>query len=335
MPTKEQLRKVLQSKLAETVQRMNSVLAGKGVAELESVLARIGRGQQLPHWYEGLKKDHVLPNLDGKTIGSVIEMILVAVLETFTFKGKRFPALKINPARGVDLPDLDLGVKSPSENYCTSEPFFSAYERLIGSSHDLLVLITDYQEAKHDPPLKLQIIKHRYLTQSQVADRNLCHIALTHRDWILKESEPRAKRLIRFLAYINQRDWRANRLLKMVVNLRDDAAIEAVVKLAEKEFFKANSQRLKKDEIPIADEELQALQDVLRIKSPLYIGVIDAVDNWVIETVKDAARAPNEDEWKRFLSSPLDGKISMSLALQWRYSFKTLFGLPEDQNKEC
>ncbi|MBY0526753.1 MAG: hypothetical protein K2R98_25400 [Gemmataceae bacterium] len=144
MPTKEQLRKLLQKQLAETVQRMNAVLAGTDVAELEPVLARIGRGQQLPHWYEGLKKDHVLPNLDGKTIGSVVEMILVAVLETFTFKGRKVPALRINPARGVDLPDLGLGIKSPSENYCTSEPFFSAYERLIGSSYDLLVLITDY-----------------------------------------------------------------------------------------------------------------------------------------------------------------------------------------------
>jgi hypothetical protein len=336
MPTKEQLRKLLRTQLAETVQRINAVLAGKGVAELESVLARLGRGQQFPHWYEGLRKDHVLPNLDGKTIGSVIEMMLVAVLETFTFKGKSCPPLKINPARGVDLPDLDLGVKSPSENYCTSEPFFSAYERLIGSTHDVLVLITDYQEAKHKPPLKLQIIKYRYLTQSEVADRNLCHIALAHRGWFLKDSEARAKRLIRFLAYINQRDWRANRLLKMVANFQDDAAIQEVIKKAENEFIKTNKQKLKKDDIPIPDEELQALKDVLKLKNSLYLGVIDAADNWIIETVKDAARAPNDDEWKRFLASSLNGKISMSLALQWRYSFKTLFGLPdEDEDEEC
>ena len=79
-----------------------------------------------------------IPNLDGKTIGSVIEMLLVAVLETFTFSGLGVPPLKLNPARGIDLPDLDLGVKSPSENFCTGEPFFSPYERLLGSEHDVL-----------------------------------------------------------------------------------------------------------------------------------------------------------------------------------------------------
>ncbi|MBY0526752.1 MAG: hypothetical protein K2R98_25395 [Gemmataceae bacterium] len=182
--------------------------------------------------------------------------------------------------------------------------------------------------------MKLQIIKYRYLTQSEIADRNLCHIALTHRDWMLKDSEARAKRLIRFLAYINQRDWRANRLLKMVVHMRDDETIKRIVKTAEKEFLKTNKQKLKKDEIPIADEELHAIQDVLKVKHSLYVGVIDAIDNWIIDTVKDAARSPNDDEWKRFLAGSLNGKISMSLALQWRYSFKTLFGMKEEEEGE-
>src|SRR5207237_3110019 len=124
----------------------------------------------------GLRKHRTLPNLDGKTVGSVIEMVLVAVLETYTFAKLNIPPLRINPAKGVDLPDLDLGVKSPSENFCTSEPFFSPYERLLGSDHDVLVLLTDYQEAKKKPPLRLQIIDFRYLTKSQVADKNLCRI---------------------------------------------------------------------------------------------------------------------------------------------------------------
>jgi hypothetical protein len=67
-------------------------------------------------------------------------MLLVAVLEKVIFQGLEVPPLRVNPARGVDLPDLDLGIKSPSENYCTSEPFFSAYERLIGSEYDALIL---------------------------------------------------------------------------------------------------------------------------------------------------------------------------------------------------
>lgn len=333
MPTKEHLRKILQANLPETVGLVNAALAGTGVARLGSVLARTGRGGQLPHWYEGLKNDRVLPNLDGKTVGSVVEMVLVAVLETYTFKAVRAPQLKVSPAKGVDLPDLDLGIKSPSENYCTSEPFFSAYERLLGSDHDVLVLLTNYQEAKKNPPLKLQIIQSRYLKKSQVADKGLCRIARTHRQWIVSEDEARARRLVRFLAYVNQADWRARRLLMMVDRIRDENAIRQIVATAEKEFTKTNRDRLKKDKVPIPDEELQALRNVLTV-TPLRIGVIDAVENWVVETRKDSARAPNEDEWKRFLASPLDGMIGMSLALQWRYNFGPLFGLDKENVSE-
>jgi len=93
-------------------------------------------------------------------------MLLVAVLEKIIFQGLEIPPLRVNPARGVDLPDLDLGIKSPSENCSTSEPFFSAYERLIGSEYDALILLTDYQTAKKNPPLKLQIIKFKYLDKT-------------------------------------------------------------------------------------------------------------------------------------------------------------------------
>ncbi len=179
MPTKAELRARLQNSLSEIIARVNSALSGNDVDALEPVLSRIGRGQKLPHWFEGLKARRALPNLDGKTVGSVVEMLLVAVLETHTFAGQSVPPLRINPARGVDLPDLDLGVKSPSENYCTSEPYYSAYERLLGSEHDILVLLTDYQDAKKKSPFRLQIIQSRYLRGSQVADHNLCRIALS------------------------------------------------------------------------------------------------------------------------------------------------------------
>lgn len=118
------LRAVVQDNLTTTQDAMNEALKGINTDKLEPVLKRLGRGGKLPHWYEKLKSDGTLPNLDGKTVGSVVEMILVAVLETKTLAGHSTKELRINPARGIDLPDLDLGVKSPSENYCTSEPFF-------------------------------------------------------------------------------------------------------------------------------------------------------------------------------------------------------------------
>ncbi len=319
---------MLRKKLSEVVTGVNAVLSGKEVDKIETVLRRVGRGGELPHWYTGLKKDGALPNMDGKTVGSVVEMLLVGVLETYTFKGTGAPALKISPAKGVDLPDLHLGIKSPSKNYCTSEPFFSAYERLLGSDHDVLVLITDYQEKKKQRgrPLKLQIISNEYLTKTEVADKNLCRIALMHREWLVRQEEARAQRIFRFLAYVNQADWRAKRLVRLVEKSQNDADITAVIKKAESEFKKANDQRKKKDKVLIPDEELTALKNILSV-TPFWIGIVDACDNWVIATFKESARTPNDDEWKRIKLSPLNGRIGMSPALQWRYNFGPLFGV--------
>lgn len=324
--TKEQLREILCKDLPNVVENINAALGGDSIANLEPSLARLGRGGKLPHWYEKLKTDHALPNMDGKTVGSVIEMLLVAVLDTHTFANRGVPPLKINPARGVDIPALDLGVKSPSENFCTSEPFFSAYERLLGTHNDVLLLLTNYQSKKKGESTELQIIKHAYLTTTQVADKNLCLIARTHRDWLVNKDESRAKRVLRFLAYVNQSDWRAKVILSLIAKIRDDDDIQQTVKDAEKKFAKMNKAKVKKDEVPLPDEELHAIKEILDIK-PFHIGIIDAADNWVVETKKDAARAPSEDEWSRFLISPLDGRIGMSLALQWRYDFGPVFGV--------
>ena len=237
-----------------------------------------------------------------------------------TFCGLGVPPLGVNPARGVDLPDLDLGVKSPSENFCTSEPFFSAYERLLGSEHDVVVLLTDYQTAKENPPLRLQIIGWRYLTGTQIADENLCRIARAHRNWLAAENEARAKKVMRFLAYVNQSDWLGKQLLRLIELLQDEEAIGVAIAKAVPDFERKNRMFSRKGRPLIPDQDLQALQGVLAIR-PVRIGVIDAADNWVVQTQKEAGRAPNENEWQRLL----DGQIGMSFALQWRYNFGRLF----------
>lgn len=135
--SKEQLRQAVRDKLDNAIAVVNAALRGKDLAILEPVLQRVGRGGVLPHWYPQLRKRHTLPNLDGKTIGSVVEMLLLAVLETSILKDVGI-TFRVNPARGVDFPDLDLGVKAPSANFCTSEPYFSAYERLYGNEYDIL-----------------------------------------------------------------------------------------------------------------------------------------------------------------------------------------------------
>jgi len=332
MRSKQRLRAIVRSNLDEVAERINAVLRGHDVQLLEPVLARVGRGGVLPHWYEKLKSDGVLPNLDGKTIGSVVEMLLVGVLETAIFRDIGIKPLRVNPARGIDLPDLDLGIKSPSENFCTSEPFVSAYERLLGSEHDILVLLTDYQTKKRNPPLRLQIIGWRYLTRTQVADRNLCSIAKQHRRWLIKENEATAQKLFRFLAYVNQSDWRARWLMRFIDVMRDGDTLSAQLQKCELDFARRNLAALKNDKPVISDTDLNAIRRI-RMVSPTHVSVIEAADNWVLETLKEAARPPSENEWQRFRKGPLDGQIGMSFALQWRYNFGMLFGADGRQDE--
>lgn len=333
MSSKQKLRDVVRDNLDSVIEGVNNALRGKGLRRIEPVLKRLGRGGVLPHWYQKLKSDGTLPNLDGKTIGSVVEMILVAILETRTFAGMGLPSLRINPARGVDLPDLDLGVKSPSENFCTSEPFFSGYERLLGSEHDAVVLLTDYQEAKKKPPLRLQITRYEYLTKSQIADENLCRLAKGQREWLVATNESWAKKVFRFLAFVNQSDWRAKKLVRLIASLQDSEQIRRIIAGAESEFATKNAQKAKKDKPLIPESDLLALSGILQVE-PLHMGVVDAADSWVIEVQKDFARFPNDNEWNRYLASPLDGRIGMSYALQWRYNFAKVFGAEEEEESE-
>jgi hypothetical protein len=324
--TKEELRKLVCEMLPEIISGINSALRGEDyLSTIHPTLMRNGKGGKIPHWYEELSKCGTLPNLDGKSIGSVVEMLLIGVLEATIFKSLDIPPLHINPARGIDLPDLDLGVKSPSKNYCTSEPFFSAYERLFGSEYDALVLLTDYQIAKKTPPLKLQIIGSRYVTKSQLADRGLCRIARKHRARMLESGESRAQRLFRFLAFVNQSDWLGSKLVSLIDAMDEVEAVRSLVEAAERDFKKTNAIRDSKGKLPLSDSALQSVQDILKV-SPTLVGLTDAADNWVAENLKDSGRLPNDNEWNRLKFGPLDGQIGMSPALQWRYNFGSLFG---------
>lgn len=319
----EQLRRELREKLESTMDRLNGLLQGHDIVKIEPVLARIGRNGKLPHWYADLRDKQTLPNLDGKTIGSVIEMLLLCVLETFTFKSDKLN-LCINPARATDLPDLDLGIKSPSTNFCTSEPFFSAYERLMGSQHDAVILLTDYQEKKDHPPLKLQILEWNYLEKTEIADAALCKIALKNRSFLLEQNEVWAQKMFRFLAFINQSDWRAKKLLSVADSLTTPDRIQHLVEAAELDFQAKNRKLLSKNRALLAETDLDALLQITRAK-PLQLGVIDALDNWVLESLQEAARMPGADEWNRLKNGPLNGKIGMSFALQWRFNFGRIF----------
>ncbi len=128
---------------------------------------------------------------------------------------------------------------------------------------------------------------------------------------------------------MNQTDWRARQILKLLVSLNDDAAIRRGIESSIQDFQRTNKAAEKKDKPTIPDADLAELERILKV-SPLKLGLIEAADNWVMDTLKDAGRAPNENEWQRFKTSPLDGVIGMSFALQWRYNFGKLFGSEQD-----
>lgn len=324
--TSAELRAKVKSSLPEVVHKLNEYLRGENVSEIKDILQRVGRGGKLPHWYELLVNGRSMPNLDGKTIGSVIEMTLLGVLEKHTLAEFNIPPLAVNPAKGVDIPLLDLGIKSPSENFCTSEPFFSAYERLLGNESDAIVLLTDYQTAKKNPPpVKIQIIKAAYMTGSQIADKNLCSIALKNRQRLFDENQALCKKMFQFLCHLNQQDWRAKALLSLVDILYDgDQAIDSRIDKLKIHFDKKVAADLKKGIEPIAIDEFDKV-NIIKISNTKVSAIINACNDWVIDIHKDFARPPNDNEWQRFLRSPLDGQIGLSFALQWRYNFGNLF----------
>ena len=184
---------------------------------------------------------------------------------------------------------------------------------------------TDYQEAKEHPPLRLQIIQWRYFLSTELADFALTAIARKHREWLLHQSEVWTQKIFRFLAYINQSDWGASYLRRIVDVMRDENRVQKLVLEAKKDFAKKNAERARQDKDTIPDYEIKSLCSIAEAQ-PLTLGIVDAADNWVVENYKDFARLPNENEWRRLLVSPLNGQIGMSFALQWRYNFGRVFG---------
>lgn len=301
--------------------KINEVLDGNHLDDVSPILERIDSSGNLPTWFSTLQNEGRLPNLDGKTVGSVIEKLLVCVLEKYVFDSRI--TLNVNPARGVDIPELELGVKSPSTNFCTSEPYFSAYERLLGNEYDAIILLTNYQEAKKHSPFKLQILEIKYLNKTEIADAKLCSIAKEIRNHY--NNEIILKKVMRFLSYVNQSDWEAKSIIKLIKNVlvaQEDLATN--ITALQRDFLRKNAKAIEEGKPLIPEDSLNRILEINEM-SPVEQAIIIAADNWVILTQKDNGRFPNDNEWNRFLVSPLDGKIGMSFALQWRYNFGMLF----------
>lgn len=315
-------RKKVASNLDTVKEKMNMILRGENLADVEDILARIDVSGETPYWFKKLKDGCGVPVKDGKTIGSILEKLVVCVIEKYILLSEK--QLSINPAKGVDIPELELGIKSPSTNYCTSEPYFSAYERLLGNEYDAIIMLTDFQKTKGESNLNLRIVDVRYLHGTEIADQKLCKTAKQVRDNTSLDDNS-IKKLFRFFAYVNQSDWEAKRILELINRVvigKKDVVKE--LSLYQSKFEKDNRAKAKKNN-PLLDPSIMTrLQSCASFK-PVEQGVICAADNWVIDNQKDNGRYPNDNEWNRLLKSPLDGKITMSFALQWRYNFGGVF----------
>lgn len=322
--TQVEYRDLVKFHVEDVKNHLNLALKGKNLNDIESILVRMHTPHDLPSWFTYLKEHKGLPYGDGKTIGSIVEKLLVCIIERYVLEPISPLNLSVNPARGVDVPELNLGIKSPSENMCTSEPYFSAYERLLGNEFDVLVLLTNFQSVKDSRPIPLQIESIKYLDHTEVADKNLCDTARKIRD-ILADDEGSLQKVVRFLAYINQSDWEGHRILEIINQVLVEGRDLHRVMLMVTRKFTIDNRRLEREGKPILDKEiLKRLKNIEAI-TPSHIGIIKAADDWVIKNQKDNGRFPNENEWRRFLHSPLNGKISMSFALQWRYNFGPIF----------
>jgi len=331
---KEQRRRLVRDGLPGIVERVNYYLQGKHLGTVEPILERLGHNRQLPHWYPQLCKKGTLPNLDGKTVGSVIEMLFVADIEKNVLKGKMATSLSINPAKGVDVPDLDLGIKSPSTSWCTSEPFSNAYERLLGTEYDVVAVITNYQKVKNKPPLKIQLTLHHYFEGHEVADKGLCTRARKIRKSVLDFGNAPAKKVFKFLAFAIQNDWMCKRLLELVTSLDEPENLPTILGVAIAKFDDDNKKALKRGKPGLPPDEKALLED-LRKRNSLDRAVIEAADDWLVGRWQETPRLPNENEWVRLQRSQLDGKLGVSFALQWRYNFGVYFrDLDEDPNTE-
>lgn len=130
------------------------------------------------------------------------------------------------------------------------------------------------------------------------------------------QSEALCEKMFQFLCHLNQQDWRAKSLLKLLdILYAPDADIDN--KIAEifvhfKSKVKADT---KKGIEPISIDEYNKIEVIMKSNTKV-LAIINACNDWVIDNHKDFARLPNDNEWQRFLKSPLNEKVGLSFELQ-------------------
>ena len=127
--TMERVRNFLRENMELLTYYINSAFRDSDfLGTLEDAISRNSPDNNPPPWFNELLREGGLRVTNGKSIGSIVEKIVAAVIEVYMIPiiddVEPFFVM-LNPASGVDLPQIELGIKSPSENWDTSEPFFS------------------------------------------------------------------------------------------------------------------------------------------------------------------------------------------------------------------
>lgn len=113
---------------------------------------------------------------------------------------------------------------------------------------------------------------------------------------LVREGESTAKRVFQFLAYVNQRDWRARKLLDLLDGIDQPAnQFNLTLPRIEKDYATQNKLRLSKGSELIPESDLNALRQVFPITRD-SLSLTRQLDDWVTEFLKDASRVPNDNE---------------------------------------
>ena len=296
----ERVRNYIRQNLESLVANVNRAFSDtEYLATLAESISRNSVGNQVPSWYEELLRDEALSVTSPKSLGSVVEKVVAAIVELELvpdIDGVEPFEVRLNPAAGVDMPDIELGVKSPSTNYCTSEPFYSIWERLSGNLDDCIVLVTNFQEVKNDIPYTLRIINSEYLEGIELADTVLTEHARRARTH-LGIDELIFWNFCRFLCLANKTTAQADKaLIRMFSNLFDSL-----------------------DQVSEGNDPIETAPNLEECEIEL--------DEWMGTYAPPIFRdiQPTEIQRQRIENGPLRGRISISFALQWRYAFRSTF----------
>jgi hypothetical protein len=304
----------LQEIVPELIERANLVLAQD--EELIREVAQCTEGSYLKQskkiWSKFLKQLQSLEEdefeiSDGKSIGTFIEKLL-----TVLFSIKKGCVFTGSAAKGVDLPELNLGIKATSDRQPqSSEAFKNAYERIFGIENALLVFIYNGTAYLSEGEANLRCVQHYLLSETNVADKGLCTSAREVRDLYREKiiSTDLLKSVLRLLV-ISDKSKKA--FLDMCRLIREATSI-LNGRTKEVEFRYLNPKT------PDAKAYLSSAE--------VQQGLIAAVNAY--QTEFSAFPFANDGlitdkQLQVFDKHPLDGKISISFALQWRFQFPLL-----------